>query len=255
MDQRVGLPIMLKRGRISQAELGIAAVPVAIDVRAERVPPPAHFTEQERQLWNQLTAVRRPGWYGGALELLESYCTLSVRCRQLEAALRRLDAAAPQADRLARQHRQALALAASLAGRLRLTPNSRLDRRLRQEGDDSMTEQSRDQPGPRLLASNDDGDATNGERSFERLRQRMYGAYGKGAVSASFSSPEPEPCWQPTRPEPPPSETKIDIAFAAMEDADVAAYVGAIATRATLMATEAADGVMVIEKRCPSGNE
>jgi hypothetical protein len=78
MDQRVELPIMLKRGRVSQAELGVAAVSVAIDVRAEREPAPAHFMEQERQLWNQLTAARRPGWYGGALELLESCCTLSA---------------------------------------------------------------------------------------------------------------------------------------------------------------------------------
>jgi hypothetical protein len=199
---------MLKRGRVSQAQQEIASVPIAIDVRAERPAPPAHFTEQERELWNQLTAARRPGWYGGALELLESYCTLAIRCRQLEAALRKLDAAAPRADRLARQHRQTLALAASLAGRLRLTPNSRLDRRQRQEGDDPMTEQPRDQAGPRLASSNDDDlrDA-NGERSFQRLRERTFGA------------PAPEPV---------PPETK-----AASKGGDVPALGGASVSNET----------------------
>jgi hypothetical protein len=123
-----------KRGHTSGAALSI--VPAgAIDLRQAPPPPPERLSEVERALWVRLIESRRPGWFAGSPEVLERYCVTILEAERIDAELRK---AAPGNDRharLARLHRQAAALAAMLATKLRLVPSTRLDRRTPQDGD------------------------------------------------------------------------------------------------------------------------
>ena len=87
-----------------------------IDVRLGRPPAPERLSDEERALWEKLTFSRRPGWFSGAESLLESYVTTAIHCQRLEAALRKAKpSTSDRYQRLARMHRQSVALAASLA--------------------------------------------------------------------------------------------------------------------------------------------
>ena len=73
---------------------------------------------------------RRPGWFSGADAILESYVTTVLQVQVIEAALRKTKPGTGERyHKLARLHRQSVALAATLATRLRLTPSSKLDKR------------------------------------------------------------------------------------------------------------------------------
>jgi hypothetical protein len=124
-----------KRGRISGAAL--AVVPAEhVDVRRGRPPAPEQLSEAERELWERLTYSRRPGWFAGAETLLESFVTTTIQCQHLEAALRKTKPGTSERyAKLMRMHRQAVALAATLGTRLRLTPHSKLDKTQPQDGD------------------------------------------------------------------------------------------------------------------------
>jgi hypothetical protein len=87
-------------------------------------------------LWDTLTHSRRPGWFSGALRLLETYCVTVIQLQQIEAALRKTKPGASERYlTLARLHRQSAALAATLGTRLRLTPHSKLDKTQPTDGD------------------------------------------------------------------------------------------------------------------------
>src|SRR5262249_19520050 len=124
-----------KRGRVSGAAL--AVVPAdEIDVRLGRPPAPERLSDEERELWDRLTFSRRPGWFSGAESLLESYVVMVSQVQRLEAVLRKAKpGTSDRYQRLARLHRQSVALAASLATRLRLTPSSKLDKRTPTDGE------------------------------------------------------------------------------------------------------------------------
>ena len=100
-----------KRGRISAAALTVVPAE-GIDVRRARPPAPESLSDAERALWDKLTFSRRPGWFAGAEEVLESYVTTVLQVRELEAALRK---AKPRTNMhyrtLLRLHRQSVALA------------------------------------------------------------------------------------------------------------------------------------------------
>jgi hypothetical protein len=130
---RVGT--LRKRGRVSAAALTV--VPAGeIDVRLGRPPASERLSDEERELWERLTFSRRPGWFSGAESLLESYVTAAIYCRRLEATLRKAKpGTSDRYQRLARLHRQSVALAATLATRLRLTPSSKLDKSQPTDGD------------------------------------------------------------------------------------------------------------------------
>jgi hypothetical protein len=124
-----------KRGRISAAAL--AVVPGAeIDVRQGRPEAPQRLSAEECVLWDTLTHSRRPGWFNGALGLLETYCVTVIQLQQIELALRKLKPGTSERYlTLARLHRQSAALAATLATRLRLTPHSRIDKTQPSDGE------------------------------------------------------------------------------------------------------------------------
>jgi hypothetical protein len=124
-----------KRGRISGAAL--AVIPGAeIDVRLGRPPPPERLSQPEKDLWQRLVSSRRPQWFSGRLEILETYVVTISQVQRLEVALRKAPAGIGERYlRLLRAHRQAAGLASLLATRLRLTPGSKLDTRTPTDGD------------------------------------------------------------------------------------------------------------------------
>ena len=124
-----------KRGRTSGAALSV--IPAGeIDVRQGRPAAPERLSQPEKDLWERLTFSRRPGWFSGGEEVLESYVTTVLQVQQLEAVLRKAKpGTGVRYTKLARMHRQSVALAAALAVRLRLTPSTKLDRRTPQDGE------------------------------------------------------------------------------------------------------------------------
>jgi hypothetical protein len=149
-----------QRGRLSRAA---KAVPIEVDVRRGRPPAPNRLSAEERHLWERLTFSRRPGWFsGGGESLLESLVHATIHCQRLEAVLRELPVTGEDFQKLSQTHRATVALACTLATRLRLSPSSHIDKRLPHDGDLPLSEL--DLP-PRLMARprNDDiGDNANG---------------------------------------------------------------------------------------------
>jgi hypothetical protein len=131
--ERVGT--LRKRGRISGAALAVVP-PGEIDVRLGRPAPPEEFSQAEKDLWQRLVESRRPQWFTGAETVLASFVTTTIQCQQIEAQLRKTKASTgAHYQRLARLHRQSVALAATLATRLRLTPHSKLDKNQPTDGE------------------------------------------------------------------------------------------------------------------------
>src|SRR5262249_13009682 len=133
-NERIGS--LRKRGRVSAAALTVIPGTDEVDVRRGRPPAPTRLSEQERELWARLIFSRRPGWFSGAEEILESYVVMLVQVQQIEVALRKTKAGTSERyQQLARTHRQLVQLAAMLATRLRLTPHSKLHKAQPTDGD------------------------------------------------------------------------------------------------------------------------
>jgi hypothetical protein len=105
------------------------------NVDATRLGPQGVLSDEERELWEKLTYSRRPGWFAGAENVLETYIVTITQVQQIEEALRK---ATPGINarymKLSRMHRQTAALASLLATRLRLTRGSKLDTRTPTDG-------------------------------------------------------------------------------------------------------------------------
>jgi len=75
-------------------------------------------------------------WFAGSEAILESYVVTVSQVQRIEAALRKArPSIGERYQKLVRVHRQSVALAASLATKLRLVPSSKLDRRTPQDGE------------------------------------------------------------------------------------------------------------------------
>jgi hypothetical protein len=85
-----------------------------------------------------LTLSRRPGWFAGAEQILETYVVTIMQVRFLEAELRKTEFNTPAYKQLLRLHHKTVALASSLAIRLRLVPSSRLDKNQPHDGDNPV---------------------------------------------------------------------------------------------------------------------
>ena len=132
-EQRVGT--LRKRGRVSSAALSVVPQD-EVDVRRGRPPAPERFLATERVLWDKLVCARRPGWFSGAEELLESYVVIVCQVQQIEAALRKLKpGAGDRFMKLSKLHQHSVALTSSLATRLRLSPHSRVQKSQPTDGD------------------------------------------------------------------------------------------------------------------------
>jgi hypothetical protein len=125
-----------KRGRASAAALNVVPAAGEVDVRAGRPPAPERLSAEGRVLWDKLVSARRPGWFSGAEEILESYVVLTLQVQEIEIALRKVKVGTNERYmKLTRQHRQLVQLAAMLGTRLRLTPHSKLHKSQPTDGD------------------------------------------------------------------------------------------------------------------------
>jgi hypothetical protein len=111
-------------GRKSAASLSV--VPVAEHPRPE---PPAKMMEAEKTVWRQTTAALRSDWFQGAECVLGAYVGAVVMEQDIAAELRKYS---PDNDRyfdLVRLRCLVASTMASLATKLRLTPQSSRDSR------------------------------------------------------------------------------------------------------------------------------
>jgi hypothetical protein len=109
---------------------------VPIDCRIGRPPAPAHFSDRQRLVWERLTAARRPNWFSGSEHVLADYVTQAIICEDLQRQLCKTRVGTgDRFMKLVRLHRQSAQLAAHLAVKLRLTPSSKTDKHLSNDGE------------------------------------------------------------------------------------------------------------------------
>src|SRR5262249_47501183 len=129
-QERVGT--LRKRGRVGAASLTVVPAD-EIDVRVGRPQAPERLSAEERDLWEQLT-FSRPLVFGcriaSGILRDDGLASAAPGGRAAQGKARR-----ERYQRLARLHRQSVALAATLATRLRLTPSAKLDKRTPTDGE------------------------------------------------------------------------------------------------------------------------
>jgi hypothetical protein len=117
-------PTLRKRGRKSAASLSV----VPVDVKLQRPEPPARLSAVEKQIWREIAEKVRPGWFWSSEPLLELYVQTLAHQRQLAGFIKEVAPGSQQYLELMRLQRGVVMLAANLAGKLRLTPRSSVDR-------------------------------------------------------------------------------------------------------------------------------
>ena len=120
---------MGKRGRKSSAELAtVGPAGIALTRRPE---PPAHLGDDAAEIWRATVNSLPADWFAaGALPLLEALCGLTVSQRYTIRALQVVERGGDDFDRadwgrLQKQLGEVSGRIATLATRLRLTPQSR----------------------------------------------------------------------------------------------------------------------------------
>jgi len=117
------------RGRKSAAELAtITSTGIAVTRRPE---PPAHLGDDAAEIWRSITNSLPADWFSaGTLPLLEALCGLTVSQRNTIRALQRIereddDFERDEWERVLKQLGEISGRIATLATRMRLTPQSR----------------------------------------------------------------------------------------------------------------------------------
>ena len=120
---------MGKRGRKSAAELStISGAGLELHRRPD---PPEHMSDEATAIWRSITNSLPADWFTpGTLPLLEALCGLTVSQRNIAKALRRIedddnDFERDSWERVIKQLGEVSGRIATLATRLRLTPQSR----------------------------------------------------------------------------------------------------------------------------------
>ena len=98
-------------------------------VRVGRPAAPERLSAEERALWERLTFSRRPGWFAGAEEILESYVTTALQVQQI--ALRKAEPASARHTIAIRDLVNALASQSAVNPRPLGTPSQRRPSRRR----------------------------------------------------------------------------------------------------------------------------
>ncbi len=120
---------MGSRGRKSAAEL--ATVGPGGLALARRPEPPAHLGDDAAEIWRSITNSLPADWFSaGTLPLLEALCGLTISQRNTIKALQRIeregnDFERDEWERVIKQLGEISGRIATLATRLRLTPQSR----------------------------------------------------------------------------------------------------------------------------------
>jgi hypothetical protein len=117
-------PTLRKPGRKSADSLTV----VAPDIRMQRPDPPGRLSEDEKAIWREIVAKVKPGWFWSSEHLLELYVRSLAHERMLAAWIKQTDKSHPRYLDVLRMHRSEAMLCGNLAGKLRLTPRSSVDR-------------------------------------------------------------------------------------------------------------------------------
>ena len=113
---------MRKRGRVSDAAIGVA--PVGIHANPRPAPPPG-LTPRERRQWREIVGALRPDWFEAEnLPLLAEYVRTAEQCTRLARELRKVDVCDPRFAGLSRQKMMEINTLLRLATKLRLTIQS-----------------------------------------------------------------------------------------------------------------------------------
>jgi hypothetical protein len=120
-------PTLRKPGRKSADSLTALTV-VAPDVLLQRPDPPARLSAEEKTIWREIVAKVKPAWFWSSEVLLECYVRCLAHERILAAWIKEIDRDDPRYLEILRMHRTETMLCANLAGKLRLTPRSSVDR-------------------------------------------------------------------------------------------------------------------------------
>jgi hypothetical protein len=104
----------------------LAVVP--IDIMLQRPDPPATLSEEEAEIWREIVAKVKPGWFYASEHLLVLYVRTLGHERGLAEALRKFQVGSPHYEKLIRLQRSMTLVASRLAAQLRLTPRSTVDR-------------------------------------------------------------------------------------------------------------------------------
>ena len=124
-----------QRGRKSAAALTVVPNPdPSVLERSERAAPPRQLGGAEREVWRSVVGCLPADWFCGAtLPILEQYCVHAVAARHLggwiERARREPDVRIGDYDRLLRMRERETRAMASLATKLRITPQSTTNHR------------------------------------------------------------------------------------------------------------------------------
>jgi phage terminase small subunit len=113
---------MIQRGRKSAAALNAIA-------QQDRPDAPKHLSREEADEWRRVVERMPAGWFPAETHgLLECYCAHVTMARFIQAQIRS-DRSLENIARWAKAHEAETAAVARLATKLRITPNSRYDRR------------------------------------------------------------------------------------------------------------------------------
>jgi hypothetical protein len=115
---------MKQPGRKSLASLSVLPA-----MATKPPPPPEKLSEPEKALWRETTAALRPNWFQGCEPVLEAYVGSVMMGREISDTLATCSPSSDKFADLVRLRCNVSATIASLATKLRLTPQSSRDSR------------------------------------------------------------------------------------------------------------------------------
>jgi hypothetical protein len=107
---------------------GASFATIVPDVRRQHPSPPAWMSKREKEIFVGLTERTRPGFFYSAEPLLTTYVSALAQAEQLARAVAQVEVGTKRHTELTRLQCSVMMLAANLAGKLRLTPRSSVDR-------------------------------------------------------------------------------------------------------------------------------
>ena len=121
---------MAQRGR--KSSVALASAPLTVAVREQRIMPPAHLSDAEREVWLQFVNDQAAGAFLEThIPLMEMYCRHVVQSRILADEILNFDRAwladtegLDRYDKLLKMHERENRAASSCATRLRITRQS-----------------------------------------------------------------------------------------------------------------------------------
>jgi hypothetical protein len=117
-------PTLRKPGPKSGASFTV----ITPDVRRQHPSPPAWMSKREKEIFVGLTERTKPGFFYSSEPLLTAYVSALAQGEQLARAVAQAEVGTKRHAELTRLECSVVMLASNLAGKLRLTPRSSVDR-------------------------------------------------------------------------------------------------------------------------------